>query len=89
MIIVLENGISPREKENLIGFLTEKRFRTREIVEENDTVIGAVGSGTIDNREVDSVLRYEAAVHNAATGITRPVTRHAGSESYTVALPLM
>ena len=53
MIIVLENGISPQEKENLIGFLTEKGFRTREIEGENDTVIGAVGAGTIDHREVE------------------------------------
>ena len=53
MIIVLKNGISGAEKENLIGFLTEKGFRTREIEGENDTVIGAVGSAVIDRAEVE------------------------------------
>ena len=52
MIIVLKNGITQREKADLTSFLTEKGFRVREVVGENETVIGAVGSATIDHRNV-------------------------------------
>ncbi|MCK5737490.1 MAG: 3-deoxy-7-phosphoheptulonate synthase [Spirochaetaceae bacterium] len=52
MIIVLKNGITSPEKNNVIDFLTGKGFRVREIVGEEDTVLGAVGSVIIDHREV-------------------------------------
>ncbi|MDT8296805.1 MAG: phospho-2-dehydro-3-deoxyheptonate aldolase, partial [Spirochaetaceae bacterium] len=53
MIIVLKNGISDPDKDRLTSFLSEKGFRIREVVGENETVVGAVGSVSIDYREVE------------------------------------
>ncbi|RKX94538.1 MAG: phospho-2-dehydro-3-deoxyheptonate aldolase [Spirochaetes bacterium] len=53
MIVVLKNGISDSAKNNVTGFLSSKGFQVREIVGEEDTVIGAVGSVLIDSREVE------------------------------------
>ncbi len=53
MIIVLENGVFESDKNHIISFLTEKGFRTREIIGENDTVIAAVGMASIDTRDVE------------------------------------
>lgn len=53
MIIVLKNGITGPEKDKVTDFLTGKGFLVREIVGEQDTVIGAVGSVSIDHREVE------------------------------------
>ena len=53
MIIVLKNGISDPDKDRLTSFLSEKGFRVREVVGENETVVGAVGSVSIDYREVE------------------------------------
>lgn len=53
MIIVLKSGISTPDKDNVTNFLIEKGFRVREIVGEEDTLLGAVGSLVIDYREVE------------------------------------
>ncbi|PIE04176.1 MAG: 3-deoxy-7-phosphoheptulonate synthase, partial [Spirochaetales bacterium] len=52
MIVVLKNDISASDKDSLQLFLTEKGFRVREIAGENETVLGAVGSVSMDIREV-------------------------------------
>ena len=53
MIIILRQGITPSEKDKVRSFLTEKGFMVKEIVGENDTVFGAVGTVHIDPRQVE------------------------------------
>ncbi|TFH03841.1 MAG: 3-deoxy-7-phosphoheptulonate synthase, partial [Spirochaetales bacterium] len=53
MVIVLERTIRDSDKERLIEFLTSRGFRVREIVGEEETIIGAVGAVSIDLREVE------------------------------------
>lgn len=53
MIVVLKKGISLQEKDKVVEFLKEKGFLVREIVGESETVLGAVGTGHIDPREVE------------------------------------
>ena len=53
MIIILRQGITPSEKDKVRFFLTEKGFMVKEIVGENDTVFGAVGTVHIDPRQVE------------------------------------
>jgi 3-deoxy-7-phosphoheptulonate synthase len=53
MIIVLSQKISGEEKEHIREFLTEKGFKVREIVGEEETILGAVGIVQIDIREVE------------------------------------
>ncbi|TVQ22801.1 MAG: 3-deoxy-7-phosphoheptulonate synthase [Spirochaetaceae bacterium] len=53
MVIVLERTIREDDKTRLRTFLEERGFRVREIVGENETIFGAVGSVAIDIREVE------------------------------------
>ncbi|MFP4302156.1 MAG: 3-deoxy-7-phosphoheptulonate synthase [Spirochaetaceae bacterium] len=53
MVIVLERSIQDSEKEQLRSFLRERGFTVREIVGEEETIFGAVGSSSIDLREVE------------------------------------
>jgi len=53
MIVVLKNGISDSDKDSVSAFLSGKGFQIREIVGEEEVVIGAVGSVLIDHREVE------------------------------------
>ncbi len=53
MIIVLNRAIRDDDKAHLREFLTERGFKVREIVGEEDTIFGAVGSVAIDYREVE------------------------------------
>lgn len=53
MVVILEHGISTETKESLRSFLTDKGFQVREIVGENETIFGAVGSAYVDLREVE------------------------------------
>ena len=52
MVVVLSHTIKKSEKENLRAFLEEKGFKLREIVGEEETILGAVGIRPIDFREV-------------------------------------
>ncbi|TVR71560.1 MAG: 3-deoxy-7-phosphoheptulonate synthase [Spirochaetaceae bacterium] len=52
MVVVLDKDITAREKDDLRAFLTERGFQVREVVGEDETIFGAVGSGGIDHREV-------------------------------------
>lgn len=53
MIIVLEHNAGESEKQDLKAFLKEKGFRVREIVGEEEIILGAVGIAHIDLREVE------------------------------------
>ena len=53
MIVILKNGIIHSEKENVKSVLKEKGFIVKEIVGENETVLGAVGSSRIDPRSIE------------------------------------
>jgi len=53
MIIVLDRAIRDDDKNRLREFLTEKGFQVREIVGEEETILGAVGLVGIDIREVE------------------------------------
>ncbi|WP_020611124.1 3-deoxy-7-phosphoheptulonate synthase [Sediminispirochaeta bajacaliforniensis] len=53
MIVVLKQNISPENKEHARQFLSRKGFSVREIVGEEETILGAVGKARIDQREVE------------------------------------
>lgn len=53
MIVVLKKGITLQEKDKVVEFLKERGFLVREIVGENETVLGAVGTHHIDPRTVE------------------------------------
>lgn len=53
MIVVLKNGFSDDQKEQIESYLTERGFKVREIQGESETVLGAVGSVSIDYRDIE------------------------------------
>ncbi len=53
MVVVLEQGITDRDKNSLRAFLEQHGFTVREVVGEAETIFGAVGSVQIDLREVE------------------------------------
>jgi len=53
MIIVLQNTVKPSQKDHITGYLEAKGLKVREIVGEKETVLGAVGSVSIDIRQIE------------------------------------
>ncbi len=53
MIIILKQGVSALEKNNIKKTLEEKGFIVKEIVGKEDTVLGAVGTASIDPRSIE------------------------------------
>ena len=53
MIVILKKGINKEEKEKVVLTLKDYGFIVKEIVGENDTVLGAVGSIHVDPREIE------------------------------------
>ena len=53
MVIVLDHAIRDDDKNRLREFLTQRGFQVREIIGEEETILGAVGSVSIDIREVE------------------------------------
>lgn len=53
MIVVLKKQISSDDKSRIRDFLTGRGFSVREIVGEEETILGAVGKAAIDLREVE------------------------------------
>ena len=53
MVIVLERNIKESDKRNIREFLEKRGFKIKEIVGEEETILGAVGLVTIDLREVE------------------------------------
>ncbi|MDA3809584.1 MAG: 3-deoxy-7-phosphoheptulonate synthase [Spirochaetaceae bacterium] len=62
MVVVLEKNISESDKNKIRSFLETKGFQIREIVGEFDTIFGAVGSVSIDKREVELLKGVEKVV---------------------------
>ena len=53
MVIVLQRGISPEQKDGIRSFLEGKGYQIREIVGKEETILGAVGLPRVDPREVE------------------------------------
>ncbi|MDC7219344.1 MAG: 3-deoxy-7-phosphoheptulonate synthase [Spirochaetales bacterium] len=53
MIIVLETSITEKERDYVKNYLSSQGFQVREIVGEKETVIGAVGQVSLDQRSVE------------------------------------
>lgn len=53
MVIVLNHGIKEKDKQRIKNFLVKKGFTIREIIGEEETILGAVGIVSIDTREVE------------------------------------
>jgi 3-deoxy-7-phosphoheptulonate synthase len=53
MIIILKQQIISSQKSAVKGFLKEKGFKVKEIVGQEETVLGAVGISQVDIREVE------------------------------------
>ncbi len=53
MIIILKNGINKKEKEAIYDFLQNKGCKIKEIIGEQDTILGAVGLVKFDIREAE------------------------------------
>ena len=53
MIIVLSNNIKDSDKTHLYGFLEKRGMKIKEIVGEEETILGVVGPVQIDRREVE------------------------------------
>lgn len=62
MVIVLNRAIRDEEKQHIRGFLEERGFRVREIVGEEETILGAVGLIPIDVREVEILAGVERVI---------------------------
>ena len=52
MIVVLKQQITDEQKNKIRDFLKGRGFRIKEIVGQEETVLGAVGTNRIDIREV-------------------------------------
>lgn len=53
MIIVLKRHISEKDKNSIVNFLQDKSFRVKEIIGEEESILGAVGHSGIDPRELE------------------------------------
>lgn len=62
MIVVLSQSVHADQKAHIIDFLTKKGYRVREIVGEEETVLGAVGLIQLDAREVEVLPGVERVI---------------------------
>ncbi len=62
MIIILNKQIKPRQKEDIKNFLTGKGFKVKEIIGQEETVLGAVGRASIDHRIVEQMEGVSSVV---------------------------
>lgn len=53
MIVILKKGITLQEKNKVVSFLQDNGFMVKEIVGTEDTVLGAVGTSSVDYRMVE------------------------------------
>jgi len=53
MVVILEHGITAHDKESLRSYLSGMGFTVREVVGTEETIFGAVGSASVDLREVE------------------------------------
>jgi 3-deoxy-7-phosphoheptulonate synthase len=52
MIVILKKNITKKQKTSVISYLEEKGLKVKEIIGQEDTVLGAVGKSGLDIREV-------------------------------------
>lgn len=62
MIVILKKSITAQEKDKVISFLKEKGFLVKEIVGQQDTVLGAVGTVHLDPRLVEMIPGVSSVV---------------------------
>ena len=62
MIIVLKPGCLDSQKKEIKDFLTSNGYKIKEIVGEQETVLGAVGNPTVDINEVELLSGVEQVV---------------------------
>ena len=62
MVVVLERRIRDDHKEQIRSFLTSRGFSVREIIGEEETIFGAVGSAAIDLREVEVLPGVQSVI---------------------------
>jgi 3-deoxy-7-phosphoheptulonate synthase len=55
MVVVLERSITDADKERVRSWLASRGFRVREIVGEQETILGAVGIVPVDLRDVEQL----------------------------------
>ena len=53
MVVVLDRGVTEAQKRSVREHLEGHRYRIRELLQDGETVIGAVGGDPIDRREVE------------------------------------
>jgi 3-deoxy-7-phosphoheptulonate synthase len=52
MIVILKKNITKNQKTHIISFLDDKGLKVKEIIGQEETVLGAVGKSGLDTREV-------------------------------------
>ncbi|MFP4010931.1 MAG: 3-deoxy-7-phosphoheptulonate synthase [Spirochaetaceae bacterium] len=62
MVVVLNRAIRSDEKQHIREFLENHGFKVREIVGEEETILGAVGQAGIDTREVEVLPGVERVI---------------------------
>ncbi len=62
MVVVLQKNIKEQDKSRIRSFLEAKGFKIREIVGEEETILGAVGLARIDLREVELLAGVERVI---------------------------
>jgi len=62
MVIVLKHDVQEEEKQYIKDFLESRGFRIREIVGEEETILGAVGLVSIDVREVELLAGVDRVI---------------------------
>ncbi len=62
MVIVLNREIKPKEKREIVDFLESRGCRIKEIVGEEETILGAVGLVQFDIREVEILAGVDRVI---------------------------
>ena len=55
MVVVLDRGISAQHKRAVCAFLSEHRYQIRELLQDGEPIIGAVGGDPVDQRQVEEL----------------------------------
>jgi 3-deoxy-7-phosphoheptulonate synthase len=62
MIVILNKNITKKQKTSVISYLEEKGLKVKEIIGQEDTVLGAVGKSGLDTREVAQLVGVSSVV---------------------------
>ena len=55
MVVVLDRGISAHHKRAVREFLSEHRYQIRELLQDGEPIIGAVGGDPLDQRQIEGL----------------------------------